>query len=215
MVTWCPTKKLGPIGSAVLTSIGFKQTNRQTRQIYIQINRSLILGAVAVYWTWKCKTNTWEDCPPCSRRFYPSTVPNGTRTNCTLRKRGILILWLSKTIFKCPRHLLYILLLIVLIIFVLNVIISFGINELLSSLFLIQLSNILIIKNKDPCKLRISQSMRRSWPFEFLKSLIFLILLDWEASPNWGWNLPCSRKWTGGERAQREIPQGKRMSDPS
>ena len=30
-----PTKKLGPIGSAVLTFIGYKQTNRQTSQIYI------------------------------------------------------------------------------------------------------------------------------------------------------------------------------------
>ena len=30
MVTWCPTKNLGPIGSAVLTFIGYKQTNKQT-----------------------------------------------------------------------------------------------------------------------------------------------------------------------------------------
>ena len=28
MVTWCPTKNLGPIGSAVLTFIGYKQTDR-------------------------------------------------------------------------------------------------------------------------------------------------------------------------------------------
>ena len=27
---WCPTKNLGPIGSAVLTFIGYKQTNKQT-----------------------------------------------------------------------------------------------------------------------------------------------------------------------------------------
>ena len=30
MITWCPTKNLGPIGSVVLTFIGYKQTNRQT-----------------------------------------------------------------------------------------------------------------------------------------------------------------------------------------
>ena len=29
MVTLCPTKNLGPIGSAVLTFIAYKQTNRQ------------------------------------------------------------------------------------------------------------------------------------------------------------------------------------------
>ena len=33
MVTWCPTKKLGPIGSAVLTFIGYKQTDRQAKYI--------------------------------------------------------------------------------------------------------------------------------------------------------------------------------------
>ena len=30
MVKWCPIIYLGPIGSAVLTFIGYKQTNRQT-----------------------------------------------------------------------------------------------------------------------------------------------------------------------------------------
>ena len=30
MVTLCPTKNLGPIGSAVLTFIGYKQTDKQT-----------------------------------------------------------------------------------------------------------------------------------------------------------------------------------------
>ena len=29
-ITWCPTKNLGPIGSAVLTFIEYKQTNKQT-----------------------------------------------------------------------------------------------------------------------------------------------------------------------------------------
>ena len=27
---WCPTKNLGPIGSAVLTFIGYKRTDKQT-----------------------------------------------------------------------------------------------------------------------------------------------------------------------------------------
>jgi len=30
-----PTQNLGPIGSAVLTFIGYKQTNTQTRKVYI------------------------------------------------------------------------------------------------------------------------------------------------------------------------------------
>ena len=29
---WCPPKNLGPIGSAVLTFIGYKQTNKQTNK---------------------------------------------------------------------------------------------------------------------------------------------------------------------------------------
>ena len=49
VVTSCPTKNLGPIGSAVLTFIGYKQTdkqtNKQTSQIYIQID-NLILKVV-------------------------------------------------------------------------------------------------------------------------------------------------------------------------
>ena len=36
MVTWCPTKKLGPIGSAVLTFIGYK-TNRQAKFIHTRL----------------------------------------------------------------------------------------------------------------------------------------------------------------------------------
>ena len=32
MVTWGPTKNLGPIGSAVLTFIGYKQTDNQTNK---------------------------------------------------------------------------------------------------------------------------------------------------------------------------------------
>ena len=32
MVPRCPTKNLGPIGSAVLTFIGYKQTDKQTNK---------------------------------------------------------------------------------------------------------------------------------------------------------------------------------------
>ena len=32
MVTWCPTKNFGPIGSAVLTFIGYKHTDKQTKK---------------------------------------------------------------------------------------------------------------------------------------------------------------------------------------
>ena len=36
-----PTQNLGPIGSAVLTFIGYKQADRQTSKVYIQIWISL------------------------------------------------------------------------------------------------------------------------------------------------------------------------------
>ena len=44
MVTWCLTKNLGPIGSAVLSFIGYKHTNRQTSQIYVYLHLVLSLG---------------------------------------------------------------------------------------------------------------------------------------------------------------------------
>ena len=39
----CPTKKLGPIGSAVLTFIGYKQTNKQTDKpnLYIDARKNI------------------------------------------------------------------------------------------------------------------------------------------------------------------------------
>ena len=41
MVTWCPTKNLGPIGSAVLTFIGYKQTDKQRDKpsLYIEVRK--------------------------------------------------------------------------------------------------------------------------------------------------------------------------------
>ena len=42
MITWCPTKKLGPIGSAVLTFIGYKQTDTQTDKPNLYIDSTYI-----------------------------------------------------------------------------------------------------------------------------------------------------------------------------
>ena len=39
---WSLTKKLGPIGSAVLTFIGYKQTNKEAKYVY------------------RCKINVWK-----------------------------------------------------------------------------------------------------------------------------------------------------------
>ena len=44
MVTWCPTKNLGPIGSAVLTFIGYKQTDKQTDKPNLYIDLKLWLN---------------------------------------------------------------------------------------------------------------------------------------------------------------------------
>ena len=51
MVTWCPTKNLGPLGSAVLTFIGYKQTDKQTNKpnLYIDLIYDLILIYSAFY----------------------------------------------------------------------------------------------------------------------------------------------------------------------
>ncbi len=35
---WSPTKKLGPMGSAVLTFIDYKQTNKQTDKLNLYID---------------------------------------------------------------------------------------------------------------------------------------------------------------------------------
>ena len=40
MVPRCPTKNLGPIGSAVLTFIGYKQTDRQTDKPNLYIDKN-------------------------------------------------------------------------------------------------------------------------------------------------------------------------------
>ena len=51
LIGWCSTKNLGPIGSAVLTFIGYKQTNRQTdRQakfIYRFLNWFILIKKIA------------------------------------------------------------------------------------------------------------------------------------------------------------------------
>ena len=54
MGTWCPTKNLGPIGSAVLTFIGYKQTDTQTDtqtdkpNLYIDAVQFLEHGSISV-----------------------------------------------------------------------------------------------------------------------------------------------------------------------
>ena len=40
VVTWCPTKKLDPIGSAILTFIGYKQTSKKNIMISTSIKKS-------------------------------------------------------------------------------------------------------------------------------------------------------------------------------
>ena len=52
---WCPTQNLDPIGSAVLTFIGYKQTNKQSNRqtdrqtdkpnLYIDTGHAKILGS--------------------------------------------------------------------------------------------------------------------------------------------------------------------------
>ena len=46
---WCPTENLGPIGSAVLTFIGFKQTDTQAKFMYRQIKSSHLCLGVCLF----------------------------------------------------------------------------------------------------------------------------------------------------------------------
>ena len=61
MVPRCPTKNLGPIGSAVLTFIGYKQTDRQTDKqtdkpnLYIDLcvfNHAFLFNSIWAFLYW-------------------------------------------------------------------------------------------------------------------------------------------------------------------
>ena len=47
---WCPTKNLGPIGSAVLTFIGYKRTDRQAKYLYRLLWVCLRFVFAPLYW---------------------------------------------------------------------------------------------------------------------------------------------------------------------
>ena len=63
MVIWSPTQNLGPIGSAVLTFIGHKQTDRQTSQIYKKMCTSyppLLKNIFLLYIGWWINKDTFR-----------------------------------------------------------------------------------------------------------------------------------------------------------
>ena len=70
---WCPTKNLGPIGSAVLTFIGYKQTDKQTNKqtdkpnLYIDWwvkNHILIIDIFSNHFEEGCMGRFSESAPP-------------------------------------------------------------------------------------------------------------------------------------------------------
>ena len=58
LIMWGPTKKLGLIGSAILTFIGYKQTNKQTDRQAKYISIKIILSKCLNLRSWEQVTNT-------------------------------------------------------------------------------------------------------------------------------------------------------------